>query len=154
MTQRVVFTLDAAQRIASAVLRVEAGNRDESPLSFRRVDIAPPRQIRMARFSGAWPISSTKVVTLINKTTEPNTVLASNLLINLPESLDRSCAIGREAGSWFLLNWQWETCQAATAATLTTSALEFRTLMVGCLSTSETAAFSVAITTCATATTE
>lgn len=154
MSQRAVFTLEAAQRIASAVRKVEAGNRDEAPLSFRRVDFVPSRPIRMARFSGEWPINETKVLTLINKTEEPNTVLVSNLLISLPESLERSCAIGREAGSWFLINWQWETCFAATAATLTTSSLEFKTLLVGALSTSETSVFSVAITTCATAVTE
>ena len=151
---RAVFTLEAAERIASAVRKVEAGNRDEAPLSFRRVDFTRLRPIRMAKFSGAWPINGTKVVTFINKATQPNTAVVSNLLINLPYSIVRRCAIGKEGTAWFLLNWQWDTCHAATAATLTTSALEFKTLLVGALSTSETSVFSVAITTCATATTE
>lgn len=151
---RAVFTLEAAERIASAVRKVEAGNRDEAPLSFRRVDFTRSRPIRMAKFSGVWPINDTKVVTFLNKTNAPNTAVVSNLLINLPDGTDRRCAIGKEGTSWFLLNWQWDTCHAATAATLTTSALEFKTLMVGALSTSETSVFSVAITTCATATTE
>jgi hypothetical protein len=94
------------------------------------------------------------VVTFLNKTSTPNTAIVSNLLINLPGGIDRRCAIGKEGTAWFLLNWQWDTCHAATAATLTTSALEFKTLLVGALSTNETAFFSVAITTCATAATE
>ena len=151
---RAVLTLEAAERIAAAVRKVEAGNRDEAPLSFRRVDFARSRPIRMATFTGAWSIDGMKVVTFINKTSTPNTALVSNLLINLPSGGGRNCAIGKEGTSWFLLNWQWDTCHAATAATLTTSALEFKTLMVGALSTSETSVFSVAITTCATAVTE
>lgn len=151
---RAIFTLEAAERIASAVRKVEAGNRDEAPLSFRRVDFTRSRPIRMGTFAGGWPINGTQVVTFINRTSTPNTARVSNLLINLPSGGSRNCVIGKEGTSWFLLNWQWDTCHAATAATLTTSALEFKTLMVGALSTSETAVFSVAITTCATATTE
>ena len=151
---RAVFTLEAAERIASAVRKVESGNRDEAPLSFRRVDFTRSRPIRMAKFSGEWDLDSTHVVTFLNKTSTPNTAIVSNLLINLPGGIDRRCAIGKEGTAWFLLNWQWDTCHAATAATLTTSALEFKTLLVGALSTNETAFFSVAITTCATAATE
>jgi hypothetical protein len=81
------------------------------------------------------------------------TVLATNLLIDLPESVNRKCAIARDGSAWYLVNWQWNTVQAATAATLTTSALEFHTMMVGAVSTNHTSVFTISITTCATATT-
>jgi hypothetical protein len=106
---RAVFTLEAAERIASAVRKVEAGNRDEAPLSFRRVDFTRSRPIRMAKFSGEWDLDSTHVVTFLNKTSTPNTAIVSNLLINLPGGIDRRCAIGKEGTAWFLLNWQWDT---------------------------------------------
>ena len=152
---RASFSLDDARRIANVVRAVEEGDRNEAPLRFRRVE-TPSRGggvIRIGTFSGSWAVGATKTVTFINKTSTPNTAVVTNLLINLPNNSGRNCAIGKEGTSWFLLNWQWDTCHAATAATLTTSALEFKTLMVGALSTSETSVFSVAITTCATATT-
>jgi hypothetical protein len=106
----------------------------------------------MAQFSGAWPINAPKVVTLLNRSSEV-TVLANNILINLPDSFNRNCAIARDGSAWYLVNWQWDTVYAATAATLTTSALEFRTMMVGAVSTNQTSVFTISITTCATATT-
>jgi hypothetical protein len=151
VAQRAIFTLDAAERIADAVRKVEAGNRDEAPLSFRRVDFTRS-PVRMAQFSGAWPINEPKVVTVVSRPNEV-TVLATNILIDLPESVNRKCAIARDGSAWYLVNWQWNTVQAATAATLTTSALEFHTMMVGAVSTNHTSVFTISITTCATATT-
>lgn len=147
---RVVFLSPDAERIASVVRKVESGARDEAPLRFRRVESLRASSVRMAQFSGAWPIDQPKVVTLLNR---PGTVLATNILINLPDAVNRKCAIARDGSAWYLVNWQWDTVYAATAATLTTSALEFRTMMVGAVSTNQTSVFTISISTCATATT-
>jgi hypothetical protein len=104
----------------------------------------------MAQFSGAWPINALKVVTLLN---QPRTVLATNILINLPDSVNRNCAIARDGSGWYLVNWQWDVVYAATAATLTPASLEFRTTLVGAVSTNHTSVFSIAIVTCDTTTT-
>jgi hypothetical protein len=149
---RIVFLRPDAERIASVVRKVEAGARDEAPLRFRRVESLRASSVRMAQFSGAWPIDQPKVVTLLNRPSEV-TVLATNILINLPDSVNRKCAIARDGSAWYLVNWQWDTVYAATAATLTTSALEFRTMMVGAVSSNHTSVFTISITTCATATT-
>ena len=147
---RVVFLRPDAERIASVVRKVESGARDEAPLRFRRVESLRASSVRMAKFSGAWPIDQPKVVTLLN---QPRTVLATNILINLPDAVNRKCAIARDGAAWYLVNWQWDMVYAVTAATLTTSALEFRTMMVGAVSTNQTSVFTISISTCATATT-
>lgn len=150
--ERVVFTRPAADRIAKAVRIVEAGNRDAEGFGqgVRLQSLAGQRVFRMGTFSGSWDIGTQKTVTFRNQTTTAN---VTNLLINLPQQDgERSCAVGKDGTAWYLINWQWDVVDAATAATLTTAALRFDTLPFGALATASTVTFSVPITTCATAT--
>jgi len=153
-TDRVAFTRPAAERIARAVRKVEAGDRRGNALTFERIGVGSGKScVRICTFTGAWATSTSKTVTFKNQTTTPNTVSASNLFWPVPEGPQRDCAIAKEGTAWYLLVPQLYAANAATAATLTTASLEFKTLPVVALATSGTAAFSVSITTCSTAAT-
>jgi hypothetical protein len=149
----VKFTRPAAQRIADAVRKVEGGNRDQGP-----VDLGPrffgssAKIFRVCTFTGAWSIGSSKVVTFKNQTNTPNTANATNLFWPIPDGPQRDCAIAKDGTAWYVLTPQLYAADAATAATITTAALEFKTLPVVALATASTAAFSVSISTCSTAT--
>jgi len=152
-TERVVFTLSAAERISKAVRTIEAGDRNQPGLTF---DHPMPGGVggkifRVCTFTGAWSIGSSNTVTFKYQSATPNTASVRNDLINLPSVGTRNCVIGREGTAWHLINWQWDIANAATAATLTTTSLRFDTLPVGALATSSTVTFSVSVATCATA---
>ena len=105
MADPVIFDRSSAERIASAVRRVEIGDRSESPLRF---DTVPPTQqrktFRIATFSGAWAINSTKTVTFKYQTSTPNTASALNLFAAVPAPASSGdCAIAREGTAWFLI---------------------------------------------------
>lgn len=152
-TERVVFTLSAAERISKAVRIVEAGDRDSGGLSFGRPgnSFGSGKVFRVCTFTGAWAISSSKNVTFKYQTATPNTAAVQNDLISLPSAGTRNCVIGREGTAWHLMNWQWDIVNAATAASLTTTSLRFDTLPVGAVSPSSTVTFTVSVATCATA---
>jgi hypothetical protein len=101
VADRVVFLRPDAQRIARAVRAFENGDRDESPLTFRRVMEPPKRVFRVCTFTGAWTKGSSKTVTFKYQSSTPNTVSASNLFANVPASGD--CAIARDGTAWFLI---------------------------------------------------
>jgi len=140
----VKFTRPAAQRIADAVRKVEGGNRDQGP-----VDLGPrffgstAKTFRVCTFTGSWDVGTPKTVTFKNQTSTPNTVSATNLFWPVPNGDQRDCAIAKDGTAWYLLVPQLYAAQAATAATLTTSTLEFQTLPVVALATASTVVFSV-----------
>ena len=102
-TARVDFTRGAAERIARVVRTVEQGSRDESPLTFSVVE-TPGKVFRVCRFTGAWPINSSKTVTFRNKTSTPNTVTAVNLFASIAEPTGTaSCAIARDGSAWYVI---------------------------------------------------
>ena len=151
-TERVTFTRPAAERIAKVVRAVEGGDRDTPGIYFGSAPgAAGGKTFRVCTFTGAWSINASKTVTFKNQTTTPNTVSASNLFWPIPEGPQRDCAIAKEGTAWYLLVPQLYAANAATAATLTTASLEFKTLPVVALATSSTAVFSVSVTTCSTA---
>ena len=151
-TERVTFTRPAAERIAKVVRAVEGGDRDTPGIYFGSAPgAAGAKTFRVCTFTGAWSIGDTRSVTFKNQTTTPNTVSASNLFWPIPEGPQRDCAIAKEGTAWYLLVPQLYAANAATAATLTTASLEFKTLPVVALATSNTAVFSVSVTTCSTA---
>jgi hypothetical protein len=78
-------------------------------------------------------------------------VSATNLFWPIPEGAQRDCSIAKDGTAWYLLVPQLYAAEAATAATITTAALEFNTLPVVALATASTNKFSVSITTCSTA---
>ena len=148
-TERVTFTRPAAERIAKVVRTVEAGDRDQGGLTFGRPADGPPsKTFRMGTFSGEWSIGAAKTVTFRGSTA---TVSATNLFWPIPGGPQRDCSIAKDGTAWYLLVPQLYAANAATAATLTTASLEFKTLPVVALATSSTAVFSVSVTTCSTA---
>lgn len=112
----VSFTRPAADRIASAVRKVEAGDRDSKPLVFGRVPVSAGPRVRICTFTGAWDIDTFKTVTLKYQTTTPNTVTAVNLFLNLPSDGTKNCAIAKDGTAWHLIQWQWATVTCSTAA--------------------------------------
>jgi hypothetical protein len=64
--ERTSFTKSSAERIAKAVRKVEAGNRDTPGIGFgvRLQGVAKPSVLTLATYSGAWQIGSYKTVTL------------------------------------------------------------------------------------------
>jgi hypothetical protein len=129
VADRVVFLRPDAERIARAVRTVEAGNRNETPLRFRRVDSGGRgggSAFRVCTFSGSWGINSSKTVTFENVTTTPNTVSAVNRLFTIGDACETQVAyIGKIQSDWHLLNVQHHETAVITQVTLTTAALEF-----------------------------
>ena len=100
----VQFTYESAERIANVVRAAETTPPSASPLTFdRRIDGRTPKQVRVATFSGAWPIDSTKTVAF--KYAPTATVNAVNLSwpITLPGYTDETCIVGREGTNWWLV---------------------------------------------------
>lgn len=63
-TQPTAFTRPAAERIARVVRIVEKGDRDEAPLSFKRVGISAGGQgLRHVEWAGAWSAAETTTIT-------------------------------------------------------------------------------------------
>jgi hypothetical protein len=153
LADRVVFLRPDAERIARVVRTVEAGKRDETPLTFRRVmEGRRDKPFRICTFTGSWDIDAAKTVTFKNQTTTPNTVSAVNLFWPVPDGDERDCAIGKDGTAWYLLVPRMYAADAATAAEITTTAIEFKTLPVAALASSGTNVFTLSITSCATAT--
>lgn len=149
--QRVVFTRNAADRIADAVLEVERGDRDSKGLAwYPRMDgRGSGKTFRICTFTGSWSIGSAKTVTFKNQTTTPNTVAATNLFWPIPEGSQRDCSIAKDGTAWYLLVPQLSEGTALSSATLGTASLEFTRINVVSLGTASTVAISV--TTCSTA---
>jgi hypothetical protein len=96
------------------VRTVEQGDRNESPLSFRRVDPGGSgTQVRIGTFSGAWNTGQIKTVTFKYSSNTPNTVSAINLFLDLPSDGAKDCVIMKERGTWHLIQWQWVTVTCA-----------------------------------------
>jgi hypothetical protein len=106
-TARVDFTRGAAERIARVVRIVEQGDRDESPLTFRRVggEGGGGKVFRVCTFTGSWSTNATKTVTFRGVTATPNTVAAVNLFAQLGTSASdpRNCAIAKDGTAWYLI---------------------------------------------------
>jgi hypothetical protein len=98
---RVVFLRPDAERIAQVVRAVENGNRDESPLTFRRPGELPLKVIRTATFTSAWTVGEIKTVTFKNVTATPNTTRVGNLTFDffpIGTATSFDCVIGKVTG--------------------------------------------------------
>lgn len=104
-TARVDFTRGAAERIARVVRTVEQGERDGAPLRFGKPLPEPPGKVfRMGTYDGEWNKGTTAVVTFLNQTATPNTVVAKNLFADVDSSSTTAhCAIAREGTAWYLI---------------------------------------------------
>lgn len=105
MADRVNFTPRSAQRIADAVLKVEAGDRNNRGVMFGVPQSGQEKVVRMCTFTGAWAIGSSQAVTFRNSTTTPNTVTAYNLFYPIEEAPQSAadCAIGKDGTAWYLV---------------------------------------------------
>jgi hypothetical protein len=100
----VQFTYESAERIADVVRAAETTPPSASPLTFgKRFPERVPKQVRVATFSGAWAIDSSKTVTFKHAPTA--TVNAVNLSwpITLTAYSNETCIVGREGTSWWLV---------------------------------------------------
>jgi hypothetical protein len=100
----VQFTYESAERIANVVRAAETTPPSASPLTFdKRFADRMPKQIRVATFSGAWAIDSSKTVTF--KYAPTATVNAVNLSwpITLSGYAAETCIVGREGTNWWLV---------------------------------------------------
>lgn len=115
MVERISFTRPSAERIANAVRAVEQARPEGAALGFRRQDAVPNAKVfRVATFTGAWAIGASKVVTFKNRTTTPNTVLATNLFFPITSTAAglRDCGIAKEGTAWFLIDVRLATATA------------------------------------------
>ena len=103
-TQRVTFTKDAASRIGRVVRTVEAGNRDQGPLTFGpSVGGASGKTFRVCTFTGSWSINASKTVTFRGVTTTPNTVSVVNLVCGLNPSGSCDVSVAKDGTAWYLV---------------------------------------------------
>ena len=138
-----------ASGLSSSVTQTVIFAKVRGTNSALELPLSQSQGIRMATFTGACALDSTKIVSFKRSA---GTAMVFNELINLPSAGERSCVVGKEGTSWVLINWQWDVAPAATAATLTTAELRFDTLPAGVLATSSTVSFSVSVATCGTST--
>jgi hypothetical protein len=100
----VQFTRESAERVARVVRQAELTPAAASPLTFRKVTPADTKKtIRMATFTGAWPIGGNKNVTFKYVTDTPNTAMVTNLVCGLNPAASCDVSIARDGTSWFLL---------------------------------------------------
>ncbi len=82
-----------------------------------------PKVFRIATFTGAWPINSSKTVTLKYQTATPNTVSVSNLFFPVASTATatQDCAIAKDGTAWFLINVPFSTATAVFAGATATA---------------------------------
>jgi hypothetical protein len=105
-TQATSFTRPAAERIARVVRKVEAGDRKENALSFRRTGSGGGGKVfRMATFTASWDKGDSKTVVFLNQTNTPNTATAINLFANVDVATAATahCAIAKDGNAWYLI---------------------------------------------------
>lgn len=110
-SERVAFTKPAAERIARAVRKVEAGPRLGKPLTFggRPSTFGGGGGIKICTFTGSWSKGTSHVVTFYQVTTTPNTASATNVFVDLASCSTTStastaaCAIARYGSKWYVI---------------------------------------------------
>lgn len=119
----VTFTRPAAERIAHVVRTVERSGRDtKGPTWYPRMEGGGGGVVfHIGTFTGAWAISSVKVVTFKYHTTTPNTASVTNLFFPYPENGTKDCAIAKDGTAWFLVD------VPLVVATLQTAAITYMT---------------------------
>lgn len=124
-SQPITFTSKAADRIASAVRKVEQGRRDQVGFTPTRAGLLGTKVFRICTYTGAWNIGASKQLTIKGKADTPNTVMATNLFLPLPDNGQRDCAIARDGAGWYLLQVQWNGQAFVSSASLGTENLTF-----------------------------
>lgn len=159
-TEQVSFTRPAAERIAKVVRTVEAGRRDCRPLKIHGMPQQGTSKIfRVATFTGAWAVDTSRAVTFRNVTATPNTVSVVNLFYNFTQtSGTATCAIAKDGTAWYLVApnpaavASQQTAQATviTGVSLGTAGLQFTTMDIKFLETVSTSVVTIGTTACTT----
>lgn len=97
--RKVSFTPEAARRITSAVLAVEAGNRDQSAAGLRTMGGGD--ELVRGTFSLPWAKGATATVT--DATLTAVTYTAKNYFAGLTGTGTKACCIAFVAGEWILI---------------------------------------------------
>jgi hypothetical protein len=98
VADRVVFLRPDAERIARAVRTVEVGNRNETPLTFRRVlEGRGGGGLRYVEWEGPWQVSDTNTITF-----KSNDSTATG--INVFAGVDSGSGwVAKHDGTWHLV---------------------------------------------------
>ena len=95
---RVVFLRSDAERIANAVRAVESGNRNEQPLTFRRVESQRAiRTVRYVDWFSDWATGQSQAITFRDN---GQTALAINAFAGVDPG---SGWVARHSGTWHLM---------------------------------------------------
>ena len=99
---RIRRTVDAAE---AAPMRLQTG---KIPVRLEGEEGGPVQRVfRICTFTGSWSKDETKTVTFKYQTATPNTVLAFNLTMHLPDiglTPPFDCEIARDGTAWFLVS--------------------------------------------------
>jgi len=97
-TARVDFTRGAAERIAAVVRKVEQGDRDGAPLTFRKVETsAGGAALRHVEWTGQWAAAETATFTF-----KSNNATATG--VNVFAGVDGGSGwVARHSGTWHLV---------------------------------------------------
>jgi hypothetical protein len=127
VADRVVFLRPDAERIARVVRAVENGDRNQQPLTFRKIFERNPKAIAIGTVDAAWSKGDSQVVTFYDVTSTPNTVSAVNLLCDVTPASGATATIvviGKHRGTWYYVNHE---CNTATCS-LTLGSIDLTTL--------------------------
>ena len=112
-TARVDFTRGAAERIAAVVRQVEGGDRDESPLTFRKVDSGGGGggALKLGKVTAAWNKNSLQSVliysggtALAETVSSPSVTIESAVNKFVDVAANKWVMIGRANGRWYLVS--------------------------------------------------
>jgi len=119
------FTRESAERIANVVRAAELATPGARPINFERVDFSKPRLFRVATYTGAWSIGSSKTVTFKYQTATPNTASVTNLFFPVTNTAasSRDCAIAKEGTAWYLIDVRMATASAVFVTSTQSTAI-------------------------------
>ena len=132
MPERITFTPRAAERIARAVRKIEAGDRQNAGLAFSAFigggggGGGGGNVLNVCTFTGSWSINEPKTLTFQGITTTPNTVAATNQLFTIGDACETQVAyIGKIGTAWHLLNVQHHETAIITSVSVGATAMTF-----------------------------
>lgn len=105
-----------------------------------------PKTFRIATFTGAWSVNSDKTVTLVSDTAQ--TLTATNLFYDLPNSGDSTCAIAKDGTAWYLVQDVHTSVTVITGVSLGSAGLQFTRAVVTVVATATASATNIGTTAC------
>ena len=151
MTRGYLISEGLKDKIHSTIERVAGmpyggGVTNVTPRLETLVTTKPPQVFRIATFTGAWAINSSKTVTFKYATNTPNTVSATNLFF--PAAPASDCGIAKDGTAWFLVSVPMTQVSVITSVALGTAGLQFTRAMLSVASTSTHSSVTIGTTAC------